>query len=312
MIAVFSLALTAHAAGPPPPPIVGGEQTDDWPAVGALAVCGDTCDTFCTATLIAPSWILTAAHCVDEVKDTPPGGVAFLVGPAADNPDAQAAVVSWQQHPDFGVREVAGTPTLTYDLALGELEQALDDIAPLPLNVGAVNGAWLDAGFTYVGYGFSADDADDAGTKRVVSLPLVEYDNYNLIGLDRDGGSNTCFGDSGGPMLRWQDDFGYSIAGVNSFISPYAAETPCQGGLTASARVDVGTEFIGEYTAYADNDGTDTVYVPGDSGGADSGDGGADTGEPKGGLCATTGAPAGWVGALVLGALAARRRALAP
>ena len=44
--------------------IVGGTETDEWPAVGAYLIDGGN-SGICTATLVSPDVLLTAGHCAD-------------------------------------------------------------------------------------------------------------------------------------------------------------------------------------------------------------------------------------------------------
>src|SRR5436190_12689208 len=63
-------------------PIQGGQLETGYPAVGEVAIGGG----FCTGTLIAPSYVLTAAHCAGA-------GMVFKTGTSAadfvDHPVAQ-------------------------------------------------------------------------------------------------------------------------------------------------------------------------------------------------------------------------------
>ena len=59
-------------ANEPPPPIVGGSVTNSFLQVGAIAALDPNGygAAFCSGTLIDDTWILTAAHCLDDIEST--------------------------------------------------------------------------------------------------------------------------------------------------------------------------------------------------------------------------------------------------
>jgi uncharacterized protein (TIGR03382 family) len=290
ILTFFCLAAQAQT----PPPIVNGTPTDEWPAVGALMLCADEeCALSCTATLVAADWILTAAHCAEAAQAS--DDARFVTGSSAQEPTRSVQLTAWHLHPDHGTRPSGGEKVPAYDVALGQLAAPIDDISPMPLNVDAVNGSWTGGELSHVGYGITADGLDDEGLKRVARIPVASYDNYNIYSLDDDG-QNVCFGDSGGPVLRHQDGFGYSVAGVSSFVFAHSNSTPCVGGGSGSARIDVSLDFIRPLADVTDNEGVEHR----DTGAPDTSTpdtGAPDTGEPDGGGCqgcATTAPGAVW------------------
>jgi hypothetical protein len=220
LLALVMLVTGPAAAERLEPRIVNGLLSFSDPTVGVLLAGSDPgrAQAFCSGTLIGCQTFVTAAHCVCDFD-----GAACQSGPGA--PDPADWLVFFQHAGFFAVQSIALQPSFDFpadDVAVLTLAAPVSGVTPTPL---AAAEPPLGTEGTIVGFGRSGGGAEDYGLKQrgsVVtaacepSLPdgLVCWEFAAPVGPPGTD-SNTCNGDSGGPLFV--DDGGTrTLAGITS------------------------------------------------------------------------------------------------
>lgn len=163
----------------------------------------------CSGTLVGPSTVLTAGHCIASIgeQDTPP--VIFRAGYQYGSAVAQAGITGYHIPAQWRSSEQEG-----YDFAFFYLDQPLGNtlgwmqVGPLSPNdlAGYANGTGPD--IFQAGY---SSDQPDALTGNL-DCPFVRLGTQNTLVHQCD----TVQGDSGSPLFI-QAGTGYQIIGVESY-----------------------------------------------------------------------------------------------
>ena len=199
LILLSTFTLSTAIADPAPPPVIGGKTAamGAWPdvvaVIGAVGVC--------TGTLIAPDVVLTAGHCVDIQPEVVITNTVDYASAAGDR-----VPVKWARaYPDWEHR---------YDVAV----LMLDHVArPKPRSIATACLANEHLGAHHavqiIGFGLTSPSAtDDNTTLRVGEIPVLDpqcgsdptcepsiVPNGEFTAGGR--GTDSCFGDSGGPAM---------------------------------------------------------------------------------------------------------------
>lgn len=222
VVALSLFVPLAAVAGPAESPIIGGTDAPfgKWPDVAAVYTSDNQQE--CTGTLIAPTVVLTAGHCVIDL-----GGLTVshvLIGTNSLVKKAEGEVINVKKVIEYPMSQD------TFDVALLVLEKAATreprKVASGWASVDIKNGADV----SIVGYGAIdmnamtyVNELKEATTK-ISDADCTTHANDGCspaakpageLGAGGRGMPDTCPGDSGGPLYL-ATDYGTFLAGVTS------------------------------------------------------------------------------------------------
>ncbi len=218
--------------------VVGGQYATEgqYPWIADLRTGGQH---FCGAALIAPQWVLTAAHCLDGMSASNISvrlNTVNTVGPLNANGGEQRSVSQLFSHPQYN-----GNITLGYDIGLIKLSQPITSIAPISVvqTMDTANAYQTNAPVKIAGWGLENPNAF-FGPDRMKWVNSKVYDfttcsslvplsnNIFCIGYTaNEAQSGAGAGDSGGPAWRINNGSNEIIGLVSGgVLAATAVDTP--------------------------------------------------------------------------------------
>jgi secreted trypsin-like serine protease len=265
---VFSNAFAMEA------PVVGGTQVPlgKWP--DAVLVVAPT--ALCSGTLIAPTVVLTAGHCIEtHPVEVWTGTVDFGASTGERIPVARAlAYPSWEHSFDVGVlvlaraaspppRAVASTCTADAALVRGA------EVQLVGFGLTTESGTGENTALNEAPLAVTDPDCTTAASCQPAIAPRGEF-------VAGGNGRDACFGDSGGPVYL-VTPAGAALLGVVSRGLSDRADVPCGGGgvferadkVASWVRRQTGAHLERTHCTGKADDGEDDA--PDDAGGCSSG-----------------------------------------
>jgi Trypsin len=251
--ALLAAAAPAIAAPAAEPRVIGGQPALGFPGVVAMAVFDGQRWNVCSAALVRPRVLMTAAHCltgpgtndsVVRVRVFGPGTRAVVYANTGPRRPAKVRVLKWW----LGTTEGPRTATVqSNDIATVLLG---GDLGPTPyarLATQAELARWRaqKVPVTHVGYG-SAGSSRYSRIPRSVDLPLASLSLRGGFGATFSTGTtptqSVCPGDSGSPAFVTDASSAVlvgTIAGSNGSCSPDVTTTPEDIGFVGVGYLDL-------------------------------------------------------------------------
>lgn len=198
--------------------IVGGKKVPscDFPTTFFIKASSGKGASVCTASLVHPQIIMTAAHCLKKT-------VEVASGDGYHGEDKKTlkwrAVEKCVGHPDWKGNNASGRGK---DFAYCKLKEPVKDIKPVPILMGC-EVKYLEKGtpITLVGFGNTEIGESNAGTKHEIDSKVVGFSSFNEVEVGGVG-AGSLRGDSGGPAYvklpekTFKKDAGWRVFGVTS------------------------------------------------------------------------------------------------
>lgn len=187
----------AAADAPSAPRIWNGTPAGecDWPSIVQM-------EDSCTGTLVHPQVVIYASHCGADY------GTVFF-GEGVGNVGGSAET-------EFCVSRSGGNFEYGLDYAVCKLKEPVQGVPIVPILMGCETAALkIGETVTMVGFG-EAEPPLEYGVKRVAQSTIQQFDNDEIFVVSDDG-MDTCFGDSGGPVLIRLADGTWRVFGITSY-----------------------------------------------------------------------------------------------
>ena len=168
----------------------------------------------CSGTMLSPNKVLTAAHCLDGAAS-----IDILFNIAGDK-FVYVTASSWNIHPAFS------NTAFINDVGIVHSPVSL----PVPnLPILASSAPKIGDKASIFGYGAATGGASIDGKLRAGAMTITSVDSNKIYANFEANASNTCSGDSGGPMLL-------QVGGQQFIIgtTSYGTTTNCAVGETSA------------------------------------------------------------------------------
>ena len=227
ILLLLSLNLSSAGATERMARIIGGSTADSsaWPWMAGLVYNNSIARNvvFCGASLIAKEWVLTAAHCVINIGSS---GFDVIINQAHLEIDT---VNGERKHVEYILfHPLYNDFNLDNDLALLKLTSPSSNP---PINVLAPFTSQDHPGKSAIALGWGSTSTTSRlypAELQQVDLPLIDNPRCNaamrhvtddmLCAGDGKGERDTCFGDSGGPLIVFDSESGtWRQAGITSW-----------------------------------------------------------------------------------------------
>lgn len=179
-----------------------------WQAVGRLDA---EATGFCTATLIAPEFVLTAAHCVYDRRKgllIAPEDITFRAGLRNGHSAASRAIAQIEAHPKYNPRAGVTAENVRHDVALLRLETPIptSELDPFILHDALVSSGAVSV----VSYGRQRENVPSRQ-----DVCQVQDTRDDIMFMDCD----VTFGSSGSPVFSHKNGRGQIVSVISSMAS---------------------------------------------------------------------------------------------